>query len=99
MERSPKLAAQQWNVQMGERTMSLTLPPMLEPQMYLPPIRTTLKASASPKPSPSKLSGIRKVTHDLHLHLPILWHRTCMPAHYIPCTQHCLHASLLRNEL
>ncbi len=48
---------------MGERAMSLTLPPMLEPQMYLPPIRTTLKASESPKPSPSRPSGIRKVTH------------------------------------
>ena len=40
----------------------MPLPPMLEPQMYLPPIRTTLKPSASPKPSPSRLSGIRKVT-------------------------------------
>jgi hypothetical protein len=39
----------------------MPLPPMLEPQMYLPPIRTTLKPSASPKPSPSRPSGIRKV--------------------------------------
>ena len=49
------------HVQMDDRTMSLPLPPMLDPQMYLPPIRTSLKPCASPKPSPSRPSGIRKV--------------------------------------
>lgn len=47
---------------MDDRCMSMPLPPLLEPQMYLAPIRTSLKsATASPKPSPSRPSGIRKV--------------------------------------
>ena len=49
----------------------MPLPPMLEPQMYLPPIRTSLKSTASPKPSPSRPAGVRKVRPARFLRSPL----------------------------